>query len=131
LVLQKYIKTLFKKIILTITQKGFNSLWIFNQHKQFIQFDFFLHSKFLKNLGCYRLPPLKGISSRDLESLERKMDLGYLGGLPPLKEKKSVVLVWFILGSLGYSLALSHLLNHIWLLTSFPIGGNTSHMLTY
>ena len=44
-----------------------------------------------KNQGCYRLPPLKEISSRDLGRLERKIGLGNmglhkLGGLPPLKE---------------------------------------------
>jgi hypothetical protein len=37
-------------------------------------FLFISHSKIL---GCDRLPPLKEISSRDLERLERKMGLGY------------------------------------------------------
>jgi hypothetical protein len=36
--------------------------------------------KFDKILGCYRLPPLKEISSPRLERLERKKVLGYLGG---------------------------------------------------
>jgi hypothetical protein len=35
---------------------------------------FISHSKIL---GCDRLPPLKEISSQDLERLERKMGLGY------------------------------------------------------
>jgi hypothetical protein len=35
---------------------------------------FISHSKIL---GCDRLPPLKEISSRDLERLERKMGLEY------------------------------------------------------
>ena len=42
-----------------------------------------------KNQGCYRLPPLKEISSRDLGRLERKIGLGNwvysTGWLPPLK----------------------------------------------
>ena len=49
---------------------------------------FLKHSKVL---GCYKLPPLKGISSRDWKRLERKIGSGIsgfrrLGGLPPLKE---------------------------------------------
>jgi hypothetical protein len=39
--------------------------------------------KFDKILGCYRLPPLKEISSPRLERLERKKVLGYLGGYHP------------------------------------------------
>jgi hypothetical protein len=89
----------------------------------------FLHSKFLKILGFYRLPPLKESRPRDSERPERNMGLGYLGGLPPLKENfVGSIGLGFILGSLGYNLAFVHLLNHIWLLTSFPIGG---HRFTY
>jgi hypothetical protein len=55
-------------------------------------FILFSHSKVL---GCDRLPPLKEISSRDLDGLEReKKWFGMLGGLPPLKET--------FLGSLGF-----------------------------
>jgi hypothetical protein len=39
--------------------------------------------KFDEILGCYRLPPLKEISSPRLERLERKQGLGYLGGYHP------------------------------------------------
>jgi hypothetical protein len=42
-----------------------------------------LPPKFDKILGCYRLPPLKEISSPRLERLERKKGLGYLGGYHP------------------------------------------------
>jgi hypothetical protein len=52
------------------------------------------------------------------------MGLGYLARLPPLKENfVGSIGFGFIPGSLGYDLAWDHLLNHIWLLTSFPIGG--------
>ena len=54
----------------------------------FFYFSNFL--KFLKNLGCYNLPPLKGISSPRFEEARK---IGFensgfcqLGGLPPLKE---------------------------------------------
>ena len=58
---------------------------------EFKKFQIFVIFAFYKNQGCYRLPPLKEISSRDLGRLERKMGLGNmglhkLGGLPPLKE---------------------------------------------
>jgi hypothetical protein len=39
--------------------------------------------KFDKILGCYRLPPLKEISSPRLERLEKEEGLGYLGGYHP------------------------------------------------
>jgi hypothetical protein len=35
--------------------------------------------KFDEILGCYRLPPLKEISSSRLERLERKIGLSFLG----------------------------------------------------
>jgi hypothetical protein len=44
------------------------------------------------------------------------MGLGYLAGLPPLKENfVGSIGLGFIPGSLGYDLAWDHLLNHIWL----------------
>jgi hypothetical protein len=42
--------------------------------------------KFDKILGCYRLPPLKEISSPRLERLERKKGFEFPRWLPPLKE---------------------------------------------
>ena len=58
---------------------------------EFKKFQIFVIFALYKNQGCYRLPPLKEISSRDLGRLERKIGLGNwvysrLGGLPPLKE---------------------------------------------
>jgi hypothetical protein len=44
----KVIKTLFKKIIFNYYTTSFNSLWISNQHKQFIHF-FFTFQKLEKN----------------------------------------------------------------------------------
>jgi hypothetical protein len=52
LVAQKFIKTLFKKIIFNYYTTSFNSLWIFNQHKQFIHFYLFLLTfQNLENFG--------------------------------------------------------------------------------
>ena len=47
--------------------------------------------KTFQNLGCYKLPPLKGISSPRFEEARKKDGFGIsgfrqLGGLPPLKE---------------------------------------------
>jgi hypothetical protein len=42
--------------------------------------------KFDKILGCYRLPPLKEISSPRFGEVRKKDGFGILGGLPPLKE---------------------------------------------
>jgi hypothetical protein len=42
--------------------------------------------KFDKILGCYRLPPLKKISSPRLERLRKKEGFGLPRWLPPLKE---------------------------------------------
>ena len=66
------------------------SFWWLALH-EFKKFQIFVIFALYKNRGCYRLPPLKEISSRDLGRLERKIGLGKrgllkLGGLPPLKE---------------------------------------------
>jgi hypothetical protein len=45
-----------------------------------------LIQKFDKNLGCYRLPPLKEISSPRFEEARRVEGFGVLRWLPPLKE---------------------------------------------
>jgi hypothetical protein len=42
--------------------------------------------KFDKNLGCYRLPPLKEISSPRFEEARKVKGFGVLGWLPLLKE---------------------------------------------
>jgi hypothetical protein len=41
---------------------------------------------FDKNLGCYRLPPLKEISSPRYEEARKVEGFGVLGWLTPLKE---------------------------------------------
>jgi hypothetical protein len=46
----------------------------------------FFNSKFNKNLGCYRLPPLKEISSPRFEEARKVEGFGVLRWLPPLKE---------------------------------------------
>jgi hypothetical protein len=46
----------------------------------------FFVPKFSKNLGCYRLPPLKEISSSRFEEARKVEGFGALGWLPPLKE---------------------------------------------
>jgi hypothetical protein len=55
----------------------------FNQHEQNKSKKFL--PKFDKILGCYRLPPLKEISSPRLERLERELGVGLPRWLPPLK----------------------------------------------
>ena len=45
---------------------------------EFKKFQIFVIFALYKNQGCYRLPPLKEISSRDLGRLERKIGLGNL-----------------------------------------------------
>jgi hypothetical protein len=50
-----------------------------------IKIIFFI-PKFDKNLGCYRLPPLKEISSPRFEEARRVEGFGVLRWLPPLKE---------------------------------------------
>jgi hypothetical protein len=45
----------------------------------------FLYPKFDKNLGCYRLPPLKEIWSPRFEEARGVEGFGVLGWLPPLK----------------------------------------------
>jgi hypothetical protein len=42
--------------------------------------------KFDKNLGCYRLPPFKEISSLRFGEARNKEGFGVPGWLPPLKE---------------------------------------------
>jgi hypothetical protein len=42
--------------------------------------------KFDKNLGCYRLPPLKEISSPRFGEARKKEEFGLPRWLPPLKE---------------------------------------------
>jgi hypothetical protein len=42
--------------------------------------------KFDKNLGCYKLPPLKEILSPRFEEARKKGGFGLLRCLPPLKE---------------------------------------------
>jgi hypothetical protein len=64
--------------------KSFKSLQIFNQCIQNKSKKF--PPKFDKILGCYKLPPLKEISSLRLERLERKLCFGLPRWLPPLKE---------------------------------------------
>jgi hypothetical protein len=69
---------------------------VFNYtQKVLIPFDFFSINtnkiyffilKFDKNLGCYRLPPLKEISSPRFEEARKVKGFGVLGWLPPLKE---------------------------------------------
>jgi hypothetical protein len=49
------------------------------QNKKFIP-------KFDKNLGCYRLPPLKEISSPRFGEARKKEGFGLPRWLPPLKE---------------------------------------------
>jgi hypothetical protein len=59
-------------------------LRIFNQYNKIKTKKF--TPKFDKILGCYRLPPIKEISSPRFGEARKKEGLGYLGGLPPLKE---------------------------------------------
>jgi hypothetical protein len=68
--------------------------------------------KFDKNLGCYRLPPLKEISSLKFGEASKKEGYGLPRWLPPLKGT--------FVGSLGpwvqpdtpwFDLALGHLVN--------------------
>jgi hypothetical protein len=47
---------------------------------------FFFILNFDKNLGCYRLPPLKEISSPRFEEARKLEGFGKLRWLPPLKE---------------------------------------------
>jgi hypothetical protein len=61
-----------------------------------------IYSKFDKNLGCYRLPPLKEISSLRFEEARKVKGFGILGGLPPLNE--------IFVGSLGLWVQMGHTL---------------------
>jgi hypothetical protein len=61
----------------------------------------FFNPKFDKNLGCYRLLPLKEISSSRFEEARKVEGFVVLGWLPPLKET--------FVGSLG-----------LWVLTGHP-----------
>ena len=49
--------------------------WWLASH-EYKKFQIFVIFALYKNQGCYRLPPLKEILSRDLERLERKIGLG-------------------------------------------------------
>jgi hypothetical protein len=60
---------------------------------QSIQIKIICFPKFEKNLACYRLPPLKEISSPRFEEARRVEGFWVLGWLPPLKET--------LVGSLG------------------------------
>jgi hypothetical protein len=82
LVAQNFIKNLFKKIILNIAQIvlipcGF----LFNTTKSFNLF-FFLQN-LNKILGCYRLPPLKEISSPRFGEARKEEGFGIPRWLPP------------------------------------------------
>jgi hypothetical protein len=70
-------------IMLLNKLKSFKSLRIFNQHKQNKRKKF--TPKFDKILGCYRLPPLKEISSPRFEEARKKEGFGLPRWLPPLK----------------------------------------------
>jgi hypothetical protein len=50
------------------------------------QNNFFFVPNFDKNLGCYRLPPLKEISSQRFEEARKEKGFGVSRWLPPLKE---------------------------------------------
>jgi hypothetical protein len=53
-------------------------------------------------LGCYRLPPLKEISSPGFEEARKLGGFGILGWLPPLKETFVGGLgLWFKVGTPG------------------------------
>jgi hypothetical protein len=56
--------------------------------------QFFFVPNFDKNLGCYKLPPLKEISSPRFEKARKEKGFGVLRWLPPLKET--------FVGSLGF-----------------------------
>jgi hypothetical protein len=53
---------------------------------QSTQIKYFFNPKFDKNLGCYRLPPLKEISSPRFGEARKKDGFGIPRWLPPLKE---------------------------------------------
>jgi hypothetical protein len=53
---------------------------------QSIQIKQFFFPKFDKNLGCYRLPPLKEISSPRFGEARKKEGFGLPRWLQPLKE---------------------------------------------
>jgi hypothetical protein len=72
----------------------------------------FFYPKFDKNLGCYRLPPLKEISSSRFEKARRVEEFGVLRWLPPLKETFVGSLgLWVLTGHPWFDLVLGHLLN--------------------
>jgi hypothetical protein len=79
-----FTKTLFKKIILTITQKVLNRCE-FLKSRQASMVPIFIYFTF-QILGCDRLPPLKEISSPRFGEAIKKDGFMILGGLPPLKE---------------------------------------------
>jgi hypothetical protein len=72
----------------------------------------FFYSKIDKNLGCYRLPPLKEISSLRFGEDTKKEGFWLPRWLPPLKETFVGSLgLGFNQIHLGFDLALGHLLN--------------------
>jgi hypothetical protein len=74
--------------------------------------QFFIIPKFDKNLGCYRLPPLKEISSLRFGEARKVEGFGVLRWLPPLKEAFVGNLgLWVLTGHPWFDLALGHLLN--------------------
>jgi hypothetical protein len=67
---------------------------------------------FDKNLGCYRLPPLKEISSPRFEEARKEKGFGVSRWLPPLKDTFVGSLGLWVLTEYHWSdLALDHLLN--------------------
>jgi hypothetical protein len=73
---QKFIKTLFKKITLYIAQKVLIPCeFLINTNNSF---NLIFFPKIGKVLGCYRLPPLKGISSLRFGEAKRKGGFGIL-----------------------------------------------------
>jgi hypothetical protein len=65
-----------------------------------------------ENLGCYRLPPLKEISSPRFEEARRVEGFGVLRWLPPLKETfVGSPGLWFKVSTPGICLGTGHLLN--------------------
>jgi hypothetical protein len=68
--------------------------------------------KFVKKLGCYRLPPLKEISSSRFEEARKVEGFGVLRWLPPLKETfVGIPGLWFKVSTPGICLGTGHLLN--------------------
>jgi hypothetical protein len=75
-------------------KKYFRERHLVKHQKVLIPYDFsinknktiFFVPNFDNNLGCYRLPPLKEISSPRFEEARKVEGFGVLRWLPPLKE---------------------------------------------